>query len=45
MNERTSEMQRVAPHRPLTEYYADEAARQSWLRRVFDSTAIDYDRV
>ncbi len=31
--------------RPLTEYYADEAARHRWLRRVFDSTAVDYDRV
>ena len=40
-----SEVQRVAPHQPLTEYYADEAARQGWLRRVFDSTAVDYDRV
>jgi len=45
MNERISEVQKVAPHRPLTQYYADEAARHSWLRRVFDSTAVDYDRV
>jgi demethylmenaquinone methyltransferase/2-methoxy-6-polyprenyl-1,4-benzoquinol methylase len=45
MNERTSEIQKVAPHRPLTQYYADEPARHSWLRRVFDSTAVDYDRV
>lgn len=45
MTERISEVQRVAPHRPLTEYYADETARHRWLRRVFDSTAVDYDRV
>ncbi len=45
MSERISETRRVAPHRPLTEYYADEAARQRWLRGVFDATAVDYDRV
>ena len=45
MNERVNDVQRVAPHRPLTEYYVDEAARDGWLRRVFDSTAVDYDRV
>jgi len=39
------EMNPVAPHRPLTEYYADEAGRHRWLRRVFDTTAVDYDRV
>ncbi len=36
---------KLAPHRPLTEYYADEAGRHRWLRRVFDSTAVDYDRI
>jgi len=35
----------LPPHPPLTEYYADEAARHSWVRRVFDTTAGDYDRV
>lgn len=35
----------LAPHQPLTDYYADEAARHRWLRRVFDSTAGDYNRI
>jgi demethylmenaquinone methyltransferase/2-methoxy-6-polyprenyl-1,4-benzoquinol methylase len=32
-----------APHVPLTEYYADEKARSSFVREMFDSTAEDYD--
>ncbi|MCU0949977.1 MAG: class I SAM-dependent methyltransferase [Burkholderiaceae bacterium] len=35
----------LAPHQPLTEYYADESSRAQWVRRVFDATAPDYDRV
>lgn len=35
----------VVPHPPLTHYYADEAARASWVRDVFDRTAGDYDRI
>ena len=36
----------LAPHQPLTAYYADdEAARQQYVRRVFDATAPDYDRI
>lgn len=35
----------VVPHPPLTHYYADEAARASWVRNVFDRTAGDYDRI
>lgn len=34
----------LPPHRPLTEYYA-EHSRQSWVRRAFDTTARDYDRI
>ncbi len=34
-----------APHPPLTDYYPDEARRSSWVRRIFDDTAADYDRV
>jgi len=33
------------PHAPLTEYYQDEAARETFLREIFDSTATDYDRI
>jgi demethylmenaquinone methyltransferase/2-methoxy-6-polyprenyl-1,4-benzoquinol methylase len=35
----------LAPHPPLTGYYADEAARRRWVRQMFDRTAIDYDRI
>ena len=34
-----------APHPPLPEYYADEAARHGWVREIFDRTAPDYTRV
>lgn len=34
-----------APHVPLTEYYATEQDRQAYLRRMFDDTAVDYDRI
>jgi demethylmenaquinone methyltransferase/2-methoxy-6-polyprenyl-1,4-benzoquinol methylase len=34
-----------APHVPLTDYYASEADRSSWVRGIFDRTAGDYDRV
>jgi demethylmenaquinone methyltransferase / 2-methoxy-6-polyprenyl-1,4-benzoquinol methylase len=40
-----SDVDKLPPHAPLTNYYADEAARHRWLRRVFDTTAVDYDRV
>ncbi len=33
------------PHRPLTDYYAGEADRAGWIRRLFDRTAPDYDRM
>lgn len=34
-----------APHIPLTDYYATERDRQAYLRRIFDNTALDYDRI
>lgn len=34
-----------APHVPLTEYYQTEDDRQAYLRRIFDATAADYDRI
>jgi demethylmenaquinone methyltransferase / 2-methoxy-6-polyprenyl-1,4-benzoquinol methylase len=34
-----------APHPPLKEYYAHEADRDGWVRRLFDQTAGDYDRI
>jgi demethylmenaquinone methyltransferase/2-methoxy-6-polyprenyl-1,4-benzoquinol methylase len=35
----------LAPHAPLPRYYDDEADHQRFLRRMFDGTAADYDRV
>ncbi len=34
-----------APHLPLTAYYATEQDRRAYLRRIFDDTATDYDRI
>jgi demethylmenaquinone methyltransferase/2-methoxy-6-polyprenyl-1,4-benzoquinol methylase len=34
-----------APHVPLTDYYQTEEDRQAYLRRIFDNTAADYDRI
>lgn len=33
------------PHPPLNDYYDREADRGAWVRRLFDRTAGDYDRV
>jgi demethylmenaquinone methyltransferase/2-methoxy-6-polyprenyl-1,4-benzoquinol methylase len=35
------------PHAPLPEYYRsdDKAAREAFLRKTFDDTAVDYDRL
>lgn len=33
------------PHAPLPAYYADEADHTRYLRRIFDDTAPDYDRI
>lgn len=35
----------LPPHAPLTDYYADERERQQYIRRIFDDTAPDYDRI
>ena len=34
-----------SPHTPLPAYYGDEADHQRFLRRIFDETAADYDRI
>jgi len=34
-----------APHPPLTDYYQNESQRHRWVRRIFDDTAADDDRV
>jgi len=34
-----------APHRPLTDYYETERDRRAYLRKIFDDTAPDYDRI
>jgi len=35
----------LPPHAPLTAYYRDEDDRHRFLRRIFDETAPDYDRI
>ena len=35
----------LRPHTPLPAYYDDEADHQRYLRRIFDDTAPDYDRI
>ena len=34
-----------APHPPLTGYYGSVEDRRGWVRRMFDDTAADYDRI
>ena len=40
-----NKIETVAPHPPLTDYYADEAERHQWLRTIFNASAVDYDRI
>lgn len=35
----------LPPHPPLPAYYADEEEHERFLRRIFDDTARDYDRI
>lgn len=35
----------LPPHAPLPQYYLDEDDHQRFLRRMFDDTAVDYERV
>ncbi|MGJ7508241.1 class I SAM-dependent methyltransferase [Variovorax sp. GT1P44] len=35
----------LAPHTPLPAYYGDEVEHESFLRRIFDDTAPDYNRI
>jgi demethylmenaquinone methyltransferase/2-methoxy-6-polyprenyl-1,4-benzoquinol methylase len=34
-----------APHAPLTDYYPDENGRRKWVGDIFNSTAVDYNRI
>ena len=34
-----------SPHQPLTAYYASENERRSFVGKLFDRTASDYDRI
>lgn len=40
-----TEVPSLRPHEPLTDYYADEAERLRFIRKIFDDTASDYDRI
>jgi demethylmenaquinone methyltransferase/2-methoxy-6-polyprenyl-1,4-benzoquinol methylase len=35
----------LRPHAPLPDYYRDEVEHEQFLRRIFDDTAPDYDRI
>lgn len=35
----------LRPHTPLPAYYRDEVEHEQFLRRIFDDTAADYDRI
>ncbi len=35
----------LPPHHPLPAYYRDEPEHQQFLRRIFDDTAADYERI
>jgi len=35
----------LAPHSTLSDYYGDERERALFVQRIFDRTAIDYDRI
>jgi hypothetical protein len=35
----------LSPHRPLTEFYPEPAARQNFVNELFDEAAPDYDWV
>jgi demethylmenaquinone methyltransferase/2-methoxy-6-polyprenyl-1,4-benzoquinol methylase len=35
----------LRPHAPLSDYYSDEIEHERFLRRIFDETAPDYDRI
>ena len=37
--------QALPPHTPLPAYYSDEDEHKAFLRRIFDDTASDYDRI
>lgn len=41
----TAATQVLRPHTPLPAYYGEEADREHYLRRIFDDTAPDYDRI
>ena len=41
----TAAAQVLRPHTPLPAYYGEEADRERYLRRIFDDTAADYDRI
>ncbi|MDQ7988569.1 MAG: class I SAM-dependent methyltransferase [Candidatus Dactylopiibacterium sp.] len=45
MSAKTTSLPAQAPHQPLTDYYACEAERAGFVREMFDSTAVDYDRM
>jgi len=45
MQEPAESSEVLRPHTPLPDYYCDEAEHRQFLRRIFDDTAPDYDRI
>jgi demethylmenaquinone methyltransferase / 2-methoxy-6-polyprenyl-1,4-benzoquinol methylase len=49
MNSRTSPTTATSgelrPHAPLTEYYESQDKHREFVQQIFDSTAVDYDRI
>jgi len=41
----TKPVEALAPHTPLAAYYGNEVEHDQFLRRMFDNTAADYDRI
>ncbi|MEO5697598.1 MAG: class I SAM-dependent methyltransferase [Burkholderiaceae bacterium] len=41
----TAAAEGLRPHPPLPSYYQDEVEHEQFLRRIFDDTAHDYDRI
>lgn len=35
----------LRPHEPLTEYYESQDKHREFVQQIFDSTAVDYDRI
>lgn len=44
-NPTTHPAETLRPHAPLTEYYENQDKHRAFVQQIFDSTAVDYDRI